>query len=138
MLLYCMADSTYCILVIVLFRKEINDTPFLHIYIELGSGYFTSSQDIAEKLYKAIKNLDDGLYVYKDIASIEKLINFKPIEVTILQEGVFSAFKKTRQAENAMSLDLKPPHVNPSDRDLELLGNRPITIPEKYAETLLK
>jgi hypothetical protein len=119
-------------------RKEISESPRLHIYIELASGYFTSSQDIAEKLYTSIKNLDDGLYVYNDIASIEKLIDFKPIEVTVLPEGMFSYYKNTRITEGAMLQDLKPPHVNPSERDLELLEGKLVTVPEKYAETLLK
>jgi hypothetical protein len=119
-------------------RKEINSTPRLHIYIELASGYYTSSLDISDKLYKAIKNLDDGLYVYNDIASIEGLIDFKPIEVTILEEGVFSRYKGAKLAENAMSLELKPPHINPSDNDLELLENKPISVPGKFAETVLR
>jgi len=102
-------------------KKEISDNPRLHLYIELANGYYTSAEEVADKLYKAIKNLDDGLYVYKDLASIESLIDFKPIEVTILPEGVFTAYKKARQEEGASLSDLKPPHVNPSRRDLIML-----------------
>jgi phenylacetate-coenzyme A ligase PaaK-like adenylate-forming protein len=39
-------------------HKEIRETPRLKFYIELVPGYYTSSQDIAERLYQAIKKLE--------------------------------------------------------------------------------
>jgi hypothetical protein len=103
-------------------HKEKGESPKLHIYLELANGYYTSSEEVAARLYEAIKKLDDGLYVYKEIASIENLIDFKPIEVTLLREGTFSSYKRFRKAENAALIDLKPPHVNPSKEELSLLG----------------
>ncbi len=103
-------------------HKEVGETPRLRMYIELAPGYYTSAQDIADRMYQAIKKLDDGLYVYQDIQSIEKLIDFKPIEVTILPQGVFSTYKQVRQGLGAPLNELKPPHVNPSRQDLILLG----------------
>jgi hypothetical protein len=119
-------------------HKEISETPRLHLYIELAEGYYTSSQEVAERLYKAIKKLDDGLYVYADISSIESLINFKPIEVTLLPEGNFSKFKQARQAEGVSTSGQQPPHVNPSDNDLVLLGEDSKSVPEKWAEKMLQ
>ncbi len=115
-------------------HKELGDTPKLRIYLELANGYYTSSQEVATRLYDAIKKLDDGLYVYKDIASIESLIDFKPIEVTLLREGTFSSYKKYRKAENAALTDLKPPHVNPSEEELSLL-DAVVRSSEELAET---
>jgi hypothetical protein len=118
-------------------RKEMAETPRLHLYIELADGYYTSSEEVANRLYQAIKKLDDGLYVYKDIASIESLINFRPIEVTLLREGIFSTYKRIRQAEGASLMELKPPHVNPSENDLVLLGDGHKSVPEEFADAIL-
>jgi len=113
-------------------HKEFHDMPRLKLYIELSPGYYTSSQDIADRVYQAIKQLKDGLYVYRDIQSIERLIDFKPIEVSILPSGVFSAYKKVQQRTGALIGDWKPPHINPTRRDLTLLEAE--TAPEPLAE----
>jgi hypothetical protein len=72
------------------------------------------------------------LLFYRDIQSIERLIDFKPIDVTILPEGVFSTYKKVQQRLGALMTDWKPPHVNPSPWDLALLeaGTTREDIPE--------
>jgi len=113
-------------------HKEFHDVPRLKLYIELSPGYYTSSQDIADRVYQAIKQLKDGLYVYRDIQSIERLIDFKPIEVSILPSGVFSAYKKVQQRTGALIGDWKPPHINPTRRDLTLLEAE--TAPEPLPE----
>jgi len=103
-------------------HKETGETPKLHLYLELDDNYITSEEDVAAAVYKQIKNLDDGLYIYKDLASLEGLIGFKPIEVTLLPTGVFANYKNQRQAEGSDLAGLKPPHINPSDKVLSLLG----------------
>jgi hypothetical protein len=118
-------------------RREMKGTPKLHVYIELAPGYYTSTQEVAERLYEAIKKLDNGLYVYSEISSLETLIDCKPIIVTILPEGGFSSYKHRRQAQGADMGDLKPPHVNPSDKDLLLLGVRSKPLAEEWAEATL-
>ena len=75
----------------------------LHLYIELQEGYSFSEKEIALVLYQQIKNLEDGLYVYKDLESLEQLIDFKPIEVTLLPNGVFNNYKKRQQAEGKLN-----------------------------------
>jgi hypothetical protein len=117
-------------------HKEFRETPRLKIYIELAPGYYTSSQDIADRLYQAIKQLKGGLYVYKDIQSIERLIDFKPIEVSILPGGVFSTYKKVQQGLGALINDWKPPHINPSRWDLTLLEAETAPEPIPEIETL--
>jgi len=111
-------------------HKEIGETPKLHLYIELDDGCIASEKDVATAVYEQIKQLDDGLYIYKDLASLERLIGFKPIEVTLLPTGVFASYKGQRQAEGAELAHLKPPHINPSDEVLSLLGAKAETTPE--------
>ena len=111
-------------------HKEIGETPKLHLYLELADNYLVSEQDVAAAVYEQIKKLDDGLYIYKDMASLERLIGFKPIEVTLLPAGVFANYKHRRQAEGADLAHLKPPHINPPDKILALLGAKVRTTPE--------
>jgi hypothetical protein len=103
-------------------RKELGDTPSLHLYIETEPGYETTPDSIATAIYDQIKALDDGLYIYKDLSSLESLIGFKPIRVTILPHGTFSSYKNKRAAEGADLAHLKPPHINPNDNVLSQLG----------------
>ena len=40
----------------------------------------------------------------------------------MLPTGVFANYKGQRQAEGVALVHLKPPHINPSDKMLSLLG----------------
>jgi len=111
-------------------RKEIGETAKLHLYLELDDNYIATEEDMAIAVYEQIKKLEDGLYIYKDLASLEKLIGFKPIEVTLLPTGVFTNYKNQRQAEGAELVHLKPPHINPSDKVLSLLGTKTEGVPK--------
>jgi hypothetical protein len=103
-------------------RKEIEDTPKLHLYIELAKGFSAGPQEIEEKLYQAIKEIDGGSYVYGQLSSIDSLMDCKWIKVTILPQGIFSGYKNIRKEQGAVLEELKPPHVNPTERDMILLG----------------
>ncbi len=111
-------------------RKEIGETAKLHLYLELGDNYVTTENDVATAVYEQIKKLDDGLYIYDDLSSLERLIEFKPIEVTLLPQGIFANYKDKQQAEGAELAHLKPPHINPPDTVLSLLGAQVETVPE--------
>ncbi len=111
--------------------KEIKERPRLHLYLELKDHYHPDEEAIAAAVYQQIKNLDDGLYVYKDIGSIEKLVNYKPIKVTLLPRGTFSKYKNQRQAEGATLAHLRPPRINPPEKVLLLLKDeREVTVSE--------
>jgi hypothetical protein len=114
-------------------RKEVGKTPKLHIYIELLDGNTATEISIADTIYEEIKKIDDGLYVYNDLASFERLIDFKPIDVTLLPKGVFANYKEQRKAEGARQAQQKPPHINPSDDVLSLLCAKAAAEPEKAA-----
>jgi len=111
-------------------RKEVGKTAKLHLYLELDDNYIATEEDVAIAVYEQIKKLEDGLYIYKDLASLERLIGFKPIEVTLLPTGVFTNYKNQRQAEGAELVHLKPPHINPSDKVLSLLGGETGAVPK--------
>jgi hypothetical protein len=102
-------------------HKELEETPRLHLYIELKDGYITDEEEIARAVYKQIKENSNGLFVYRDLASLESLINFKPIKVTLLTQGAFSYYKEQKIAEGAELSQLKPRHINPSEKALSLL-----------------
>jgi phenylacetate-coenzyme A ligase PaaK-like adenylate-forming protein len=102
-------------------RKEIaGSSPALHLYLELKDNYIASEKGIATAIYDQLKKLDDG-FIHSDVKSIETLIDFKPVQVTILPEGAFTNYVAHRQSEGADLAHLKPPHMNPSDEILTLL-----------------
>lgn len=113
-------------------RKEIMEgNPALHLYIELKDDYIASEKGIATAVYTQIKKLDDG-FIHYDLSSMEKLIGFKPVEVTILKPGSFDNYMAHRQAEGADLAHLKPPHINPTDSILNVLqASKPQVVTEE-------
>jgi len=105
-------------------RKEITaDKPALHIYVELKD-YIASQQAVAAAVYEQFKKLD-AVYdynFYKTMGDMEGMLGLKPIQVTLLPKGAFASYISQRQAEGADLGGLKPPHINPSDKVLSLLG----------------
>jgi hypothetical protein len=106
-------------------RKEvIAGKPTMHLYIELKDNYIASETGLAAAIYDQIKQLNDG-FIHYDLPSIERLVDYKPITVTMLSEGAFSRYATKRHAEGADLAQLKPPHINPSNDVLTLLGAKP-------------
>jgi len=65
------------------------------------------------------------------------MLGLKPLEVTLLPQGAFSSYIAQRQAEGADLGHLKPPHINPSDEVLSLLGAPKVevgAVPSREAE----
>jgi hypothetical protein len=121
-------------------RKEIiDDKPALHIYLEVKDNYITSEEIAAAAIYEQIKKIG-GSSIHQDMGTIESTIGLKPIEVTLLPQGVFSSYISQRQAEGADLGHLKPPHINPPDKVLSLLGTPEVVtkvVPSKKAERVL-
>ncbi len=107
-------------------RKEIIDNkPALHIYIELKGNYIASEKAVAAAVYEEFQKLDSiyGFNLYKfAYGDAARLLDLKPIQVTLLPQGAFPSYMAQRQAEGADLGHLKPPHINPPDRVLSLLG----------------
>jgi len=106
-------------------RKEIIDNnPVLHFYLELSDGYIASEKSVATAIHEQFKKLDrkHRCNLYNLIGNMETMLDLKPLEITLLPQGAFSSYYAQRQSEGAAVESLKPPHVNPSDEVLSLLG----------------
>lgn len=98
-------------------RKEIgDDQPVLHIYIELKDKNSTDEDTLSAKIHDQLKKLD------KDYANLELILNVKPLLVSLLPPDAFKKYMAARQTEGADLAHIKPPHINPSDSVLSLLG----------------
>ena len=98
--------------------KEMSgDHQFLHLYVELKDGYFSNEQQLAKLVYQEIKNLEDG-FLY---GNMETILNTNPIKVTVLPKGAFASYVTQRKSAGADLAHLKPHHINPSEKELELL-----------------
>jgi len=113
-------------------RKEVIDNkPALHIYLELEGGYIASEQGVTSAVYDELEKLDSVYhfnlhkFAYGDAISF---LGLKPVKVTLLPQGAFSSFISQRQAEGADLGGLKPPHINPSDKMLSLLGGPRVVV----------
>ncbi|MGA7677230.1 MAG: GH3 auxin-responsive promoter family protein [Dehalococcoidia bacterium] len=115
-------------------RKEvINEKPMLHLYLELNDNYIASERGVATAVYEQLVKLDEE-YKYndhRDLGTPEAVIGVKPTKVTLLSQGAFDNYRAQRQAEGADLAHLKPPHINPSDRVLSLLGAKVRAMPEE-------
>jgi len=106
-------------------RKEVVDSkPTLHLYLELKDGFIASEQAVATAIYDKFIELDSVYQynIYRAYGDPETVLGLKPVEVTFLPQGAFMRYINQRQAEGAALGHLKPPHVNPSERVLSLLG----------------
>jgi len=106
-------------------RKEvIEDKPILHLYLELKDNPIASEQAVAAAIYEELIKLDSVYHynIYGAYGDPETVLGLKPVEVTFLPQGAFLSYIAERQAEGAVLGHLKPPHMNPSERILSLLG----------------
>jgi hypothetical protein len=101
-------------------RKEVVDgRPALKLYVEMKD--LSASPAVMEKaVYENIKKLNDG-FIHWDLASMEKMISYRPVVLEALPIGSFKEYAIKRQAEGADLAQLKPPHINPNDAVLNLL-----------------
>ena len=119
-------------------KEAIEDKPALHIYIEPKDNYITSEKVIAA-VYDELIKLDSVYHynIYIAYGDPEAVLGLRPIKVTLLPQGAFSSYIAQRQAEGAVLGHLKPPHINPSDEVLSLLGAPKVgvkVVPSRDAE----
>ena len=117
-------------------RKEvIEGKPMLHLYLELKDNYIASERGVATAVYEQLVKLDDEYEynIYRAYGTPEAVIGVKPVKITLLPQGAFDNYRAQRQAEGADLAHLKPPHINPSDRVLSLLGAKVKAAPEEEA-----
>jgi hypothetical protein len=98
-------------------RKEINDKPALHLYIELRNDEDAGPEEVAVRVHNALKKLDIPY------AELEDFTGLRPLEVTLLPPNTFSSYKKNQEKSGKDLTQLKPPHLNPSNSAIESLVN---------------
>jgi len=105
-------------------KETIGDRAILHLYLELEDNYVASEEVVAATVYGELQKLD-SIYHYNQYSAYsdpETMLGLKPIKVTFLPQGAFARYISQRQAEGADLGTIKPPHINPSDKVLSLLG----------------
>lgn len=91
-------------------RKEFNDEDvILHVYIEPKPGMTITSEDVQKRLAVELSR------VSAEFNSLEEILGYNPVCVSLLKPGSFDAYMKRKQAEGADLAHLKPPHMQPSD-----------------------
>lgn len=105
----------------------------LNLLIELKDDRRASAEDVASAVYHQIMNSDNDAYTTSERRDdLVNMINFG-VEVTLLPRGAFAGYTAQRQAEGADLAHLKPPHINPSEKVLSLLGAKPEVAPKVEA-----
>jgi hypothetical protein len=114
-------------------RKEIiGDRAILHLYLELQDNYVANEEVVAATVYGELQKLD-SVYHYNQYSAYgdpKTVLGLKPIKVTFLPRGAFARYISQRQAEGADLGIIKPPHINPSDEVLSLLGAPRVVVEE--------
>ncbi len=97
-------------------RKEaVGEKPMLHLYIEHKQDTELTEEHVAASIHEQLKMLDS------DYASLETILDLTPLRVTILPRGAFQAYISRQRAAGADLAHLKPPHVNPTEAQIEAL-----------------
>ncbi len=75
-------------------------------------------------IHQQLKELD------RDYANLESFLGLKALEVTLLPENAFQAYRLKQQAAGASLARLKVPHINPSDSIIDFLinGSRQVAV----------
>jgi hypothetical protein len=98
-------------------RKEVKEQQKLHIYLELKEDGYQREKEVVLAIHQQLKELD------RDYANLESFLGLRALEVTLLPENAFQAYRLKQQAAGADLARLKVPHINPSDDMLDFLTN---------------
>ncbi|HEX79030.1 MAG TPA: GH3 auxin-responsive promoter family protein [Dehalococcoidia bacterium] len=109
-------------------RKEVKDKPILHLYIEPKENGYLTAEHVSSLVHEELKKLD------VPYAELESFTDLKPIEVTLLPENAFKAYKMKQKAAGADLVHLKPEHINPPDNVIDFLVNKAKKIKIKAEE----
>jgi hypothetical protein len=93
-------------------RKEIRERPMLHFYI---ATLLSQPKEIGNAIHEQLLNLDPG---YNDLVM---MLEYCPIDVTVLNPGTFQRYYLDRQAAGVDLAHLKPPRMQPPDAALDRL-----------------
>ena len=119
-------------------RKEvINGESKIHVYLELAGDYVASERGVATAICDQLirlRSIYNYHLCYGDYSYPETIIRMQPVKVTLLPRGAFANYIAQRRSEGADLAHLKPPHLNPSDRVLSLLGAKEKAVQEEAVQ----
>jgi hypothetical protein len=97
-------------------RKEFSNKDVkLHIYLEPKP---TESISVESFQRKYADELSRGCSEFDGLVEI---LGYNPVQVSLLQPGVFDAYMKQKQREGADLAHIKPPHMQPSEQVMQCL-----------------
>jgi len=101
-------------------RKEVeNEQPVLRLYLELRDEE-RKEKEIVDVIHESLKKVDP------DYNDVEKMLQLKPLRLTILSPGTFQRYMAKQQKEGVALGQIKSRHMNPPDKavnDLLELSN---------------
>ena len=103
--------------------------------LELADGCYIDRSAVEMALYEQILRLDNDTYTNSQAHDVlSDMIKFK-LKVTILPHGTFRRYIDKKQNEGADLAHLKPPHINPSQKQLSSLLSAHEVMPEPVKAT---
>lgn len=97
-------------------RKYVNEEyPSVHLYIELAKSTSIPEQKVQEMIRQSFSAR------FSDYNDMKEMLGGEPVSVTLLPEGSFAAYMKSKTEEGADLGHLKPPHMKPSDNVMNKL-----------------
>jgi len=111
-------------------RKEVKEQQMLHLYLELKDNGHNQEAEIALDIHRHLKALDS------DYANIESFLGQKSLEVTLLPENAFEAYRLKQKEAGADMVHLRVPHINPSDSTIDFLvrGCREVAVADQQEQ----
>jgi hypothetical protein len=92
----------------------------LNLYIELKDRSRIKEKELMATIYEKMIHSDDEFTSSLTHDDLMNMVGFE-INVNLLPKGTFSSYTARRQAEGADLAHLKPPHINPPERVLNML-----------------
>jgi len=83
------------------------------IYIEPKGE--VDQKELEQRLHEQLKK------IYTDYDNLENMLGIKPLHITLLPAGSFQQYMEGRKKAGADLAHIKPPHMNPTDEEMELL-----------------
>jgi hypothetical protein len=97
-------------------RKEFNSSDVtLHIYLEPKPSENIAVGEFQHKLALELSKLSS------EFSSLEEILGYNPVWVSLLKPGSFEAYMKQKQQEGADLAHIKPPHMQASDQIMKRL-----------------
>jgi phenylacetate-coenzyme A ligase PaaK-like adenylate-forming protein len=99
-------------------RKEYSgQKPVLHLFIELDP--VKDEEEVRHAILSKLRK------IHKPLSDLESMLGIDPLKLTLLPAGSFAQYSQARQREGADLAHLKPPHMNASDKVIEMLLSSP-------------